>query len=156
MSKHSDLAVELFHEGYNCAQAVFAAFCDETGMNRETALKLSSSFGGGIGRMREVCGAVSGMMMTAGILYGYSDSKDAGAKQEHYRLVQELAKRFRGENGSIICRELLNLPDGNSSPVPEKRTGEYYKKRPCAELVRCAAEIMDEELERNAQTANKN
>lgn len=153
MSKHSDLAVKLFQEGYNCAQSVFAAFCDETGFDQETALKISSSFGGGMGRMREVCGAVSGMLMTAGMLYGYSGPKDGGAKAEHYRLVQELSKRFREENGSIVCRELLNLPAGNSSPVPDDRTKEYYKKRPCGELVRCAAEIMDEELERRKAAA---
>lgn len=147
LSKHSEIAKALFCEGYNCAQAVFAAFCDEMGLEFETALRLSSSFGGGMGRLREVCGAVSGMFMVAGMLRGYSDPKDKAAKAEHYALVQTLAKRFEEENQSIICRELLGLSVKKEAPTPEERTREYYKKRPCAELVACAAEILDDYFE---------
>lgn len=155
MSKHSELAADLFHQGYNCAQSVFIAFCDETGLEQETALKLSSSFGGGMGRLREVCGAVSGMLMVAGMLYGYTDPKDSQAKKKHYQLVQDMAGRFREENGSIVCRELLGLNKaGADSPVPAERTKEYYKKRPCAELVRYAAQIMDDVIEEKKSAQN--
>jgi C_GCAxxG_C_C family probable redox protein len=142
-------AEELFRQGYNCSQSVFAAFSDECGIDQETALKLASSFGGGMGRLREVCGAVTGMFMVAGLKYGYSDPKDAQAKAEHYRRIQELAERFKAENGSIICRELLGLPAGPDTPTPEARTPGYYKKRPCVEKVRCAAKIMEEYLKEN-------
>jgi C_GCAxxG_C_C family probable redox protein len=108
-----------------------------------TALKLSASFGGGMGRLREVCGAVSAMFMVAGLKYGYIDPKDRVSKQKHYELIQMLSQRFKEENGSIICRELLGLKIQHDSPTPEERTREYYKKRPCVELVKCAAEIID-------------
>lgn len=144
MSTHSELAKKLFVQGYNCAQSVFAAFCDETGLDIDTALKIASSFGGGMGRLREVCGAVTGMYMVVGLKYGYTDPTDKKAKTEHYRLVQELAKQFEKENGSIICRELLGLSSTRDNPVPEDRNKNYYKKRPCAELVAQAARILDE------------
>ena len=144
MSEHSDKAKELFKKGYNCSQAVFAAYADEMGLDFETALKIASSFGGGMGRLREVCGAVSGMFMVAGMKYGSTDPTDQGAKAEHYKLIQALAKRFEKENGSIICRELLGLAVKNDDPQPEVRTEKYYKKRPCMELVERAAKILDE------------
>jgi C_GCAxxG_C_C family probable redox protein len=144
LNNNQERATALFKEGYNCAQSVFAAYCEEVGMNFETALKLSSSFGGGMGRLREVCGAVSGMFMVVGMKYGYSDPKDVKAKEEHYRLIQELAKRFEEENGSIICRELLGLDHQRDIPVPEERNESYYQRRPCAELVRNAAKLLDE------------
>lgn len=140
---YSEIAEELFKNGYNCSQSVFLAFSDMYGVDRETALRLSSSFGGGMGRLREVCGAVTGMFMVAGILYGYSDPKDHAAKTEHYKRIQYLAREFEEKNHSIICRELLGLGSGKDSPVPEQRTDEYYKKRPCQKLVAMAAEIMD-------------
>ena len=146
MSNHSQRAADLFHQGYNCAQSVFAAFCDDLGIDMETALKLAAPFGGGMGRMREVCGAVSGMFLVAGLEYGYTDPKAFGAKADHYQLIQELAQKFREENHSIICRELLGLGAGSDCPVPEKRTSEYYRKRPCAELVACAAGIMEQKM----------
>ncbi len=155
MEDKAKIAEELFLQGYNCSQSVLAAFSDELGMDRETALKLSSSFGGGMGRLREVCGTVSGMFMVAGLKYGYSDPKDGMAKTKHYQRIQTLANRFKEENGSIVCRELLGLPNGSDSPVPEKRTQEYYRKRPCVQLVRCAAEIMQEYMEEN-QNENSN
>lgn len=136
-------AMQLFEEGYNCAQAVFLAFEDLHGIDRKTAAKLSSSFGGGMGRLREVCGAVSGMFMTAGVLYGYDDPKASTEKSEHYSRIQELAKAFEEKNGSIVCRELLGLEVKREVPVPEARTVEYYKKRPCKELVGDAAEILE-------------
>jgi C_GCAxxG_C_C family probable redox protein len=146
---HQKIATDLFKQGYNCAQSVFGAFCEELGMDLDTALKLSSSFGGGMGRMREVCGAVSGMFMAAGLKYGYSDPNDTKAKTEHYKMIQELAEKFKKINGSIICRELLGLTKPEGVPVPEKRTEEYYKKRPCPELVRDAARIFEEYIEHN-------
>ena len=136
-------AMQLFEEGYNCAQSVFLAFEDLHGIDRKTAAKLSSSFGGGMGRLREVCGAVSGMFMTAGVLYGYDDPKASTEKSEHYGRIQELAKAFEEKNGSIVCRELLGLEVKRETPVPEVRTAEYYKKRPCKELVGDAAEILE-------------
>ena len=146
MSSNPECAVKLFKEGYNCSQAVIGAYCEELGMNLETALRLASSFGGGMGRLREVCGAVSAMFMVAGLKYGYADPKDRALKQKHYELIQILSQRFKERNGSIICRELLGLDIQHDRPVPDARTEEYYKKRPCVELVKCAAEIIDEVL----------
>lgn len=145
----ASIAEELFLEGYNCSQSVVAAFSDELGLDRETALKLASSFGGGMGRLREVCGAVSGMFLIAGLKDGYSNPKDSSAKAEHYQLIQKLAQEFKEENGSIICRELLGLPNGSDSPIPEARTPGYYQKRPCVELVKSAAKILQEYWEEN-------
>lgn len=142
MSKYRERAMELFKQGYNCSQSVVAAFCEDTGMDFETALKISSSFGGGMGRLREVCGAVSGMFMVAGMKYGYTDPEDRISKSEHYKLIQEMAEKFTVQNRSLICRELLGLEEKKQSHVPEERTEEYYKKRPCIELVGDAAEIM--------------
>lgn len=139
---HAQYAAELFVGGYNCAQAVAVAFCDVTGMDRELAAKLSSSFGGGMGRMREVCGAVSGMLMVAGILYGHDLPEDNKEKKKHYALVQELAGQFREQAGSIVCREILKNPP--SDPVPSPRTEEYYANRPCVRMVYLAAKIMED------------
>ena len=144
MSAHSDLARELYKKGYNCSQSVFAAFCDETGLEINTALKIASSFGGGMGRLREVCGAVTGMFMVVGMKHGYIDASDKRAKTEHYRLIQDLAKQFEKENGSIICRELLGISIKHDNPIPEARNENYYKKPPCTELVEQAARILDE------------
>lgn len=146
MKKNPECTVELFKEGYNCSQAVLGAYCDELGIDMETALRLTSSFGGGMGRLREVCGAVSSMFMIAGLKYGYIDPKDSKAKQKHYELIQKLAQRFKEENGSIICRDILALDVLHDNPKPEARTEGYYKKRPCAEVVKSAAEIIDELL----------
>lgn len=149
MNNIRERAQELFKNGYNCSQSVFGAFCEECGMDFETALKISSSFGGGMARLREVCGAVSGMFMVAGMKYGYTDPKDNVSKAEHYKRIQELAEQFREKNGSIICRDLLGLSVQSESYIPEKRTDEYYKKRPCAELVGDAAEIIYEFIKSN-------
>ena len=145
---HAQRAVELFEKGYNCAQAVFTAFCDVMGLEEEAALRLSSSFGGGMGRMREVCGAVSGAFMVLGMLYGYSDL-DPESKKAHYALIRGAAEKFKEQTGSIICRELLSGAgvDSSAGGEPEKRTEAYYKKRPCRELVEIAAQIVDDIIE---------
>ena len=140
---HEYKAADLFLSGSNCAQAIVVAFCDVTGMEESLAAKFSSSFGGGMGRLREVCGAVSGMLMVAGLLYGYEDPGENDCnKKAHYRMVQYLAGRFREEVGSIVCREILKNPP--SDPNPSPRTAEYYKTRPCAKMVMTAARILDE------------
>ena len=145
-----DRAVELFKEGYNCSQAVFTAFAYRFGIDEETALKISAGLGGGVGRMREVCGAVSGAAMVIGSIVSATEGKDSKNKQKNYELVREFAKRFSDENDSIICRELLGLDvKMEKSAKPDGRTAEYYKKRPCAELVECAAGILEEMIKEN-------
>lgn len=144
---HSIYAAELFLKGYNCAQTVAVAFSDVTGLDEKLSAKLISSFGGGMGRMREVCGAVSGMLMVAGYLYGYDDPQDNKAKMEHYALVQHLAGKFREQAGSIICREILKNPPSDPKPTP--RTEAFYRQRPCARLVVLAAQILDEYIAQN-------
>ncbi len=146
-SARAQQAMANFKEGYNCSQAVLLAFADRIDMDKSTALKLSSSFGGGMGRLREVCGAVSGMFMVAGLLYGYDEPRDLEGKTEHYARIQELAEEFRIRNGSIVCKELLGLKEKESSPIPEKRTEEYYKKRPCVQLIGMAAAIMEQYMD---------
>ncbi len=153
MTDHKNKAKSLFLDGYNCAQAVFVAFSDVTGVDEKTATALSSSFGGGMGRMREVCGAVSGMFMAAGALYG-ADTLDQTKKAEHYARIRELADAFRAQTGTIICRELLELPEGERGGDPAVRTKEYYAKRPCAELVYIAAEILENYIENNPPKGN--
>ena len=139
---HRELAAELFLSGSNCAQAVVVAFCDVTGLEPSFAAKLASSFGGGMGRMREVCGAVSGMLLVAGLLYGYGTPGDEESKKAHYHLVQALAGKFREREQSIVCREILKNPPSDPNPTP--RNEEFYKKRPCARLVALAAQILDD------------
>lgn len=149
MNRYEQKARKLFLSGYNCSQAVFCSFCDAIGLDENTALRISSSFGGGMGRLREVCGAVSGMFMVLGAIYGYDDPVDSEAKTRHYKRIQEVAEAFKKENGSIICRELLGAGGKDISPVASLRTGEYYKKRPCVELVGLAARITAEYIEKN-------
>ncbi len=143
MSEKIEKAKELFKQGYNCSQSVLGVFCEELGLDFETAIKISSSFGGGMGRMREVCGTVSGMFMAAGLAYCTSDNN----KAEQYKIVQELAKRFKDKNGSIICRELLQGIESSTTPTPSERTETYYKKRPCIELVGDAVGILEKYME---------
>ena len=142
MSEKTEKAKELFKQGYNCSQAVLGVFCEELGLDFDTAIKIASSFGGGMGRMREVCGTVSGMFMAAGLAFSTPDNN----KAEQYKIVQELAKRFKEKNGSIICRELLEGIESSTSPIPSERTETYYKKRPCIELVGDSVEIFEEYL----------
>ncbi len=144
---HEEKALQAFSDGANCAQAILLAYRDDLGMDEKTAARLASSFGGGIGRLREVCGAVSGMMMVYGLLKGYDDIKDPAGKKAHYANVQALAASFREENGSIICRELLSLPKNEQSdPTPTPRDAKFYHSRPCAAFVASAARILDEAL----------
>jgi len=146
MSK-GDIAKQNFMNGYNCSQAVLLAFCEDFGLEKETALKISEPFGGGMGRMREVCGTVTGMFMVIGLAMGNDNSKDNTTKKNVYKSVQELATKFKEDNGSIICRELLGFQKNNKeSYVPSKRTNEYYKKRPCPELCKYAADILEDYL----------
>ncbi|MGN0344683.1 MAG: C-GCAxxG-C-C family protein [Lachnospiraceae bacterium] len=145
-SPRGQRALALFKEGYNCSQAVALAFADLIGMDEKLLARVTSSFGGGMGRMREVCGAVSGMFFVAGALYGYEEPGAAGQQEKaaHYARIQELADEYRAVNGSIICRELLGINTlGADQPTPELRTAEYYKKRPCGQLVMLAATIME-------------
>ena len=139
-----ELAKQYFMEGYNCSQSVALAFSDLIPMEKELLSSMASPLGGGMGRLREVCGSVSGMFLVLGAIYGYSDPKAREEKAELYSQVQELAAKFQEENGSIICRELLGLSVQKEEPVPEERTQKYYKKRPCPELVQMAAEIMEQ------------
>ncbi|MBQ4354351.1 MAG: C_GCAxxG_C_C family protein [Clostridia bacterium] len=144
MTDHAALAEQYFRSGCNCAQSVICAFADCTGLDFETSMKLGSSFGGGFGRMREVCGAFSGACLVAGLLWGYDDPAAKTEKAEHYALIQDMAARFREQNGSIICRELLEGVESSTDSEPSARTAEYYKKRPCAKISACAAAILDE------------
>lgn len=137
-----DRAVSLFLSGYNCAQSVFGAFTDLTGLDFGLAMRLSSSFGGGIGRMRETCGAFSAMAMLAGILCGYEGTGENGEKAALYAKIQALAASFRERCGSLLCRELLFGLGKDDSPTPEARTPDYYRTRPCARYIRTAAELI--------------
>lgn len=137
---------DLFREGYNCSQSVLLAYCDLFGLDPTLAATLSAPLGGGLSRLREVCGAVSGMAMVAGLIRPYNDPSVRSAKGETYALVQELAERFRSENGAIVCRELLGLTRPKDDPTPSERTEAYYRKRPCPELIACAARIVGEKL----------
>ena len=139
---HGEKAFNLFKSGYNCAQAVAVSFCDLTGLTEKQAARMASSFGGGIGRMREVCGAVSGMFMVLGLLYGYDDPKDDAAKKVLYTDVQALAEEFKKDAGSIICRDILKNPP--SDPNPSPRTAAYYAMRPCERMVFNAATLLDD------------
>ena len=141
-----ELGESYFKMGYNCAQAVALAFESELKLDRNFIAKSISGFGGGFGRMREVCGAVSGMVFVLSTLEGNVDPLDNNAKMQTYQKVQYLMKKFKEKNGTYICRELLSLPEVNSAPTPEKRTETYYKKRPCASLVGDACEILEDYL----------
>ena len=144
---HADRARELFLEGYNCAQAVFCAFTDVTGLEIDAAARMASSFGGGLGRLREVCGAVLGASLVLGIARGYDDPKDYAVKAAHYGRVQDFAARFRAANGAIVCRELLRGVETTTGGAPEPRTADFYQKRPCPRLIWEAARILDQMLE---------
>ncbi len=143
-----DIAKKYFLEGYNCSQSVALAFEDMLSMDRQTIARAVSGFGGGMGRMREVCGAMSGVSFVLSMLYGYDSASDTEGKKRLYEEIQTIGKRFKNDNGSVVCRELLGLEKtGFDNPVPEKRTDNYYKKRPCKELVAYAADILAEYIE---------
>ena len=135
-------ATDLFKQGYNCSQAVFASCADLYGITDESlALRLSASFGGGMGRMRMVCGAASGMFMLAGLQNGSSTPHDNQGKMANYAFVQQLAGEFKARYGSLICAELLGLAPKPQDPKPEERTQQYYEKRPCSEMVAEAVRV---------------
>ena len=141
MINHEEKTRELFREGYNCAQAVFGAFCDVTGVDFGTAIKLTSGFGAGMGGMRDTCGAVSGMFMVADMLYGYTDPKATTEKAAHYATIRKLAEDFKAENESLMCRDLLAFCKKAQQPM--ERTDAYYGERPCTRLVMDAAKLLD-------------
>ena len=143
MSERSERAEELFKSGYNCSQAVFTAYADIFGIDSETALKISAGLGGGCGRQRELCGAVSGAVLAIGMKYGSTDGADREGKKLCYEKVREFSDEFRKTNPSIVCKELLGLSQAEGSAEPEKRTDAYYKKRPCAQIVRDSAEALE-------------
>ena len=141
-----ELGENYFKQGYNCAQAVALAFENELGLSKDFIAKSISGFGGGFGRMREVCGAVSGMVFVLGAIEGSFDPSDNDSKMRIYQKVQNLMNEFKEKNGTYICREILALPEHNSEPTPQARTETYYKKRPCASLVGDACEILENYL----------
>ncbi len=143
----ADRAEELFRMGYNCSQSVYAAFAEELDMSVEEAAKRASPFGAGFGKLREVCGAVSGMVLVLGDLCGYQDPTDAAGKQALYALVQQMCGSFEASEGSLICRDLLGLAKGEDLAEPAVRTEEYYQSRPCVGACRRAAEILEAEME---------
>lgn len=148
MTFHEEKAAKFFLDGYNCAQAVFMAYSDLTSIDEETSAKMASSFGGGLARLREVCGAVSGMSLAASCLFGYSDPNDPDAKKDHYSFVSDLCFKFKEEMGSYICKELLALPENSPyNPNAEDRTQAFYTKRPCVECVKYAARLLDEAID---------
>ena len=135
--------MQSFLDGYNCSQCIMLAFEDCLTIDIDTALKIASPFGGGMGRLREVCGSVSGIFMIMGYLKGYESPSDYEGKKVLYAHIQELARRYEESNGSIICRDLLGLTTKKDSSTPEPRTAEYYKARPCTEKIGSAAEILE-------------
>ena len=149
IEQRSEQAVAYFKQGYNCAQSVYMAYADVFGMDKDLAARIIAPLGGGMGRLREVCGAVSGMFLVAGLKSPADNRADHDAKTRNYAAVQRLAEKFRQQNGSIVCRELLGLAVRKDDPTPEPRTDAYYKRRPCAEYVRIAATLAGEELNEN-------
>lgn len=144
MNSRVDVTQALFESGYNCAQSVFVAYCDLFGIDEETGLKLSCSLGGGYARLREMCGAVSGMALICGLACGNTDPQNQEAKTENYAKMREMIEKFRQENGSYLCRELLGVSAPELSPEPGLRTKAYYESRPCSRLVRAAGRLIEE------------
>lgn len=163
-----------FRQGYNCSQSVLLAYAEDYGMTSELACRIAASFGAGMGRMREICGAFSGMLLVAGLETGATEGKDAAGKKANYDVVQMLAGKYKDKNGgdSIYCKELLGLvpreeqnSGGSAAPgrefrqalfsdtTPEARTEDYYKKRPCPELIGLACDILDEFLQEQKEKA---
>lgn len=146
MEDKGEVARRYFYEGYNCAQSVLLTFAEECGLSQKMAARIGASLGGGMGRLREVCGTLSAIFVLDGLLEGYDQPGDIEGKAVHYARIQELAAEFREKNGSIICRDLLGLGSGADSPVPEVRDAAYYQRRPCGEMCACAARIFQKHL----------
>ncbi len=139
-------AEELFKSGFNCAQSVIGAVCEDLGLDFDTAVRFSEGFGGGIGRMRLTCGAVSAMVMAVGMLLS-SGEADEDTRAKVYAKTKELADKFKAQNGTIVCAELLGLEKPKEyNASPDARTDEYYKTRPCVELVKDCVRIIENEL----------
>lgn len=151
MVSRKEKAKALFMQGYNCSQSVTLAFSDMLGLDEKTLSRISCSFGGGMGRLREVCGAVSGMLIVAGLLYGYEGPESGKVKNDHYARIQELALKFEEQYGSIVCREMLGLKVRHDTPQSAPRTSDFYKKRPCPELIGAAAEILEEYISKHGK-----
>lgn len=148
MGEYADKAAKYFCDGYNCAQSVFAAFADKMNISEEEALRRSAGFGGGMGRMREVCGAVSGMTMVLSELYGYTSARDDEKKKELYAMIQALCAEFKAQYSTVVCCELLGLKKNDITPHPTPRSEKFYKQRPCLGFVVSAAEILQNFLEK--------
>lgn len=146
LEKRTEQALTYFNDGYNCSQAVFMAYSDLYDMDKELAAKISSSFGGGMGRLREVCGAVTGMFMVLGLHYPATDVKDKAAKTNNYAAVQRTAAEFKQEMGSFICADLLKIKRAPENPTPSERNVKYHALRPCDRCVAMAAEILGNEI----------
>lgn len=140
MNSHIDSAVSLYYEGFNCAQSSFGAFSEENQLEPNQAAKLSSSFGGGFGKLGEVCGAFSGICMAAGLMYGYDDPTDKAAKDQHYELIRQLGTRFTSVNGSLLCRDLLE--SNKHRPIIFNSDG--VKVKECEHIVRSAVQLLDD------------
>ncbi len=139
-----ELAESYFLKGYSCSQAIILSFKDYVkNIDEKTLLKISSPLGGGLGRLRQTCGAFSTACLVLGYLYG-NDSNDIKKKEEIYKRVHELAESFKKEFGTISCKEILNFKDDKTSYVPDKRTTEYYKTRPCKYVIGYTAKILEE------------
>ena len=146
LKQRTELAVSYFEQGYNCSQAVFMAYSDIYRIDRKTAAKLSTSFGGGMGRLREVCGAVSGMFFVLGLHYPFTQPTDKVAKDENYKAVQRTAAEFKSVMGSYICADLLKTKREPQQPESAERTEAYYNMRPCTRCVAVAARIVGREI----------
>ena len=146
MESRVEKAVQTFESGFGCAQSVFSTYADLFGIDRQTAMNLTNSMGGGISRLREVCGTVSALALLTGLAEGDVDPQDLKAREKVYQRTRELLAKFEEENGSLVCRELLGILGREKAARPSERTPEYYKKRPCAKFVACAARIVEEEL----------
>ncbi|MGN1118405.1 MAG: C-GCAxxG-C-C family protein [Acutalibacteraceae bacterium] len=156
MGDRAERACSFFMEGYTCAQSLFTAFADIFGFDKETALKVSAGLGGGVGRMREVCGVVTSASMILGLMYGATDGADRASKAYTYEKVREFAEKFKAIEGTIICRELLGLKKAEESHIPEERTKEYYASRPCPRITREAAEILEKMIEEYFASQDEN
>jgi len=146
LEQRTKLAVSYFEQGYNCSQAVFMAYSDIYGIEPETAAKIATSFGGGMGRLREVCGAVSGMFLVLGLQYPFINTKDKAAKNTNYKAVQRTANEFKSIMGSYICADLLKIKHEPQNPESSERNEAYYKSRPCTRCVKLSAEIVGKEI----------
>lgn len=153
-----DKAVDYFMQGYGCCQSVVAAFADLYGLDEGMAKRIAAGFGGGVGRMRMMCGAVSGIVILVGLDCGQTEGNDREGKSNCYKVVQELLAQSKEQNGSLICAEILGLNGHDkaaSSYVASERTAEYYRTRPCAAKVECAARIFAQYLEKKSSNTDK-